>query len=322
MTAVGSVAEIWRYPVKSMGGERLEQSAIATRGLHADRMWAVRDVELNTFTTGRRWPVLLQCSARFVEDPAGRPAGPGDVLEVIVTFPDGGEMSSSDPAINDRLSQLIGKPARLESLPALSEKERYRTPQANKADLRRQFAIAEGERLPDFSMFPVRKLAELARYATPVGALYDAYPILLMTRASLRAMAEHAPGSQFDVRRFRPNVLIDVDGAELVEFGWVGGRVRAPNVTFSAEIPTLRCSIPTRQQGDLPADPTVLKTINAHADHCLGVYANVTSPGTLAEDDPLELEAASAPAAVARSGATALKRGALRAFDALLPRGE
>jgi uncharacterized protein len=322
MTVVGSVAEIWRYPVKSMGGERLKQSAIATRGLHADRMWAVRDVELNTFTTGRRWPVLLQCSARFVEDPAGRPAGPGDVLEVIVTFPDGGEMSSSDPAINDRLSQLIGKPARLESLPALSEKERYRTPQANKADLRRQFAIAEGERLPDFSMFPVRKLAELARYATPVGALYDAYPILLMTRASLRAMAEHAPGSQFDVRRFRPNVLIDVDGAELVEFGWVGGRVRAPNVTFSAEIPTLRCSIPTRQQGDLPADPTVLKTINAHADHCLGVYANVTSPGTLAEDDPLELEAASAPAAVARSGATALKRGALRAFDALLPRGE
>jgi uncharacterized protein YcbX len=322
MTVVGSVAEIWRYPVKSMGGERLKQSAIATRGLHADRMWAVRDVELNTFTTGRRWPILLQCSARFVEDPAGRPAGPGDVLEVIVTFPDGGEMSSSDPAINDRLSQLIGKPARLESLPALSEKERYRTPQANKADLRRQFAIAEGERLPDFSMFPVRKLAELARYATPVGALYDAYPILLMTRASLRAMAEHAPGSQFDVRRFRPNVLIDVDGAELVEFGWVGGRVRAPNVTFSAEIPTLRCSIPTRQQGDLPADPTVLKTINAHADHCLGVYANVTSPGTLAEDDPLELEAASAPAAVARSGATALKRGALRAFDALLPRGE
>jgi hypothetical protein len=324
MTVVGSVAEIWRYPVKSMGGERLSQSAIATRGLHADRMWAVRDVELNTFTTARRWPVLLQCSARFVEDPAGRSAEPGDVLEVIVTFPDGAEMSSSDPAINERLSQLIGKPARLESLPALSEKERYRTPQATKADLRRQFAVADGEPLPDFSMFPVRKLAELARYATPVGALYDAYPILLMTRASLRAMAELAPGSQFDVRRFRPNVLIERDGAELAEFDWLGGRVRAPNVTFAAEIPTLRCSIPTRQQGDLPADPAVLKTINAHADHCLGVYANVASPGTLAEGDPLELEAsaaASAPAAAARSGATALKRGVLRTVDALLPRG-
>jgi uncharacterized protein YcbX len=308
-----------------MGGERLTRSAVAIRGLHADRMWAVRDVELDTFTTARRWPVLLQCSARFVEDPAGRSAGPGDVLEVIVTFPDGSEVSSSDPAMDAQLSELIGKPARLESLPALSEKRRYRTPQVTQADVRRQFDIPDGEPLPDFSMFPVRKLAELARYATPVGALYDAYPILVMTRASLRAMAERAPASQFDVRRFRPNVLIDGDGAELAEFGWCGGRLRAPNVTFDIEIPALRCSIPTRQQGDLPADPDVVRTINAHADHCLGVYANVATAGALAEGDPLELEppaAATAPMAVARSGATALKRGTLRVVDALMPRGE
>src|SRR3954464_11230426 len=304
MSLVGSVAEIWRYPVKSMGGERLARSAIAARGLHADRMWAVRDLDRDTFTTARRWPVLLQCSARFVDDPTGRSAGPGDVLEVIVTFPNGTEVSSSDPAINDQLSELIGKPARLESLPALSEKRRYRTPQANKADIRRQFAIPEGAPLPDFSMFPVRKLAELARYATPVGALYDAYPILLLTRASLRALAERAPGSQFDVRRFRPNVLIDGDGAEFAEFGWCGGRLRAPNVAFDTEIPALRCSIPTRQQGDLPADPEVLRTINAHRDHSLGSCADVANGGTLTEGDPLEFEpagAASAPAAVARA---------------------
>jgi len=325
MTIVGTVAEIWRYPVKSMAGERLAQSAISTRGLHADRMWAVRDVERDTFTTARRWPVLLQCSARFVEDPAGRSAEPGDVLEVAVTFPDGSEVSSSDPAINDLLSELTGKPARLESLPARSEKRRYRTAPATKADLRRQFAVADGEALPDFSLLPVRKLAELARYATPVGALYDAYPIHLLTRASLRSMAERSPGSQFDVRRFRPNVLVDCDGAELAEFGWCGGRVRAPNVSFDAEIPALRCSIPTRQHGDLPVDRDVLRTINAHADHCLGVYANVAMAGTLAEGDPLELEPSagtSAPAALARSGATVLKRGVLRVFDALMPRGD
>jgi uncharacterized protein YcbX len=288
-------------------------------------MWAVRDLELDTFTTARRWPVLLQCRARFAEDPAGRPAGPGDVLEVVVTFPDGGELSSADPAIHDRLSELIGKPARLESLPALSEKARYRTPQATKADLRRQFAIPEGEPLPDFSMFPVRKLAELARYATPVGALYDAYPILLMTRASLRAMAGHAPESRFDVRRFRPNVLLEREGAELAEFDWVGGRLRAPDVTLDVEIPTLRCSIPTRRQGDLPADPDVLRAVNAHADHCLGVYANVATAGRLAEGAELEFVApagAPAPVTAARSGAQALKRGALRMFDAVMPRGD
>jgi len=325
VSVAGSVAEIWRYPVKSMGGERLARSAFSVRGLHADRMWAVRDMELDAFTTARRWPVLLQCSARFAEDPAGRPAGPGDVLEVLVTFPDGREVPSSDPAIHERLSELIGKPARLESLPALSEKRRYRTPQVTKADLRRQFNVPDGEPLPDFSVFPVRKLAELARYATPVGALYDAYPILLVTRASLRALTGHSPGSQFDVRRFRPNVLIDRDGAELTEFGWCGGRLRAPDVTFDVVIPALRCSIPTRPQRDLPADPDVLRTINAHADHCLGVYANVARAGALAEGDLLELAspgAASAPAAVARAGTMALKRGALRVFDALMPRGE
>ena len=68
------------------------------------------------------------------------------------------------------------------------------------------------------------------------------------------------------------------------------GRLRAPNVAFDADIPALRCSIPTRQQGDLPADPDVLRTINAHADHCLGVYANVAEAGTLAEGDLLEFE--------------------------------
>ena len=93
-----------------MGGERVAQSTIAARGLHADRMWAVRDVELDTLTTARRWPILLQCRARFVEDPAGRSAGPGDVLDVIVTLPDGSEVDSSNPAIHDRLSERIGKP--------------------------------------------------------------------------------------------------------------------------------------------------------------------------------------------------------------------
>ena len=159
MQPAGSVAEIWRYPVKSMGGERLERSAIDVRGLHADRMWAVRDVELGTFTTARRWPALLQCDARFGKDPAERSAGPGDVLEVLVTFPDGTELSSSDPGIHERLSEVIGKPARLEPLPPLSDKKAYRTPQATKADLRRQFMVADDEPLPDFSMFPIRRLA-------------------------------------------------------------------------------------------------------------------------------------------------------------------
>jgi MOSC domain-containing protein len=171
----------------------------------------------------------------------------------------------------------------------------------------------------------VRKLAELARYATPVGALYDAYPVHLITRASLRAMGEFSPGSRFDVRRFRPNVLIDCDGADLAEFAWCGGRLLAPDVSFDAEIPTLRCSIPTRNQSELPADPDVLRTINAHAERCLGVYADVATAGMLALGEPLELEASAAASPRApgeRPRAAALKRRALRVVEALMPRGD
>lgn len=324
MAPAGSVAELWRHPVKSMGGERLAQSAIDARGMHADRMWAVRDVELGTFTTARRWPVLLQCSARFAQDPAGRPARPGDVLEVLVTFPDGSELPSSDPGIHERLSDLIGRRARLEPLPALSDKGAYRTPQVTRADLRRQFMIADDEPLPDLSMFPIRRLAELARYATPVGAFYDVYPLLLLTTASLRAMERAAPQSRFDVRRFRPNLLIDVDGADLAELAWCGGRLRGRQVTLSTDIPAIRCSIPTREQGDLPSDPDVLRAINAHADRCLGVYATVERGGTVAVGEPLEFVAPqrpAAPAAFVRARARRLRRGALRVAEALTPRG-
>jgi uncharacterized protein len=46
-----TVTEIWRYPVKSMGGERLDNVAVDERGMIADRMWAVRDPELGSITT-------------------------------------------------------------------------------------------------------------------------------------------------------------------------------------------------------------------------------------------------------------------------------
>lgn len=325
MSAACTVAEIWRYPVKSMGGERVAAAAIAERGVHADRMWAVRDVGLGTFTTARRWPVLLQCSARFAEDPAGRPAGPGDVLDVHVTFPDGTEASSADPEVHERLSALIGKPARLEPLPALSDRQAYRTPQATKADLRRQFLLPEDAPPPDLSTIPVRRLAELARYATPVGALYDLYPLHVLTRASLRAMEREAPQAHFDVRRFRPNVVLDLDGAELAEFAWCGGRLRGTSVTIAVDVPTVRCSMPTREQGDLAAEPDVLRTINAVSDHCLGVYATVARGGVLAEGEVLAIEPPRRPSAAttfARTRGRSLKRGALRAMDALLPRGQ
>ena len=89
-----TVAGVWRYPVKSMGGERLDNVAVDERRLVADGM--VRDPELGSITTARRRPALLRCGARYAADPLG------SAPEVIILFPDGEEISGADPAVHAR----------------------------------------------------------------------------------------------------------------------------------------------------------------------------------------------------------------------------
>jgi uncharacterized protein YcbX len=323
MSRAAQVAQIWRYPVKSMGGERIDGSAVGERGLHADRMWAVRDPALGAITTARRLPSLLKCTARYRTDPADFPAGPGNAPEVVVTLPGGEEVSSADPQVHARLSDLVGKEVRLEPLPPLSEKDRYRAPRDTKADLRAHFGLADDEPLPDLSVFPLRKLAELSRNVTPVGSLVDSYPLHLLTLASLAAMVQHAPDTDFDVRRFRPNLVLDTgDDPGLPENSWCGAELEAPGTTLRGEIPTLRCVMPTREQIGLPVNPGVMRTVAAKADRCLGIYATVALPGVIAVGDEILVRAAAAPSrpvALARAGAVTLKRGLVRAVGALIP---
>jgi hypothetical protein len=135
----------------------------------------------------------------------------GSAPEVVIVLPDGEEISSADPVVHARLSELVGSEVRLEPIPPPSDKDAYRAPRETKAEIRAKFGLTEDEPLPDFSVFPLRKLAELSRYVTPVGSLVDAYPVHVITRASLAAMAALAPGSDFDVRRFRPNLVVDTE---------------------------------------------------------------------------------------------------------------
>jgi uncharacterized protein YcbX len=308
------VRELWRYPVKSMGGQRVPAVDIDERGIHADRLWAVRDLKIGAATTARRLPVLMQCSARFAEEPPAQ-AGPGHAVEVIVTFPDGEELSSGDPAIHARLSDLVGRDVELFPLPAKSDKRGYRGPLLTQTDFRRQFDIPEGEPLPDISMFPVSKLAQLAVFATPVGTFADAYPLHLLTTGSLDAMRAITPSADFDVRRFRPNVLLEGND----EFSWCGGTLSGA-VELEPAVPTIRCSMPTRQQVDLPADADIIRTVKHHRDRCLGVYANVTRGGRLAEGDDLQLTRGGPPGVAARAS-DRLRRGVIRAGMKVLPRG-
>ena len=78
------IREIWRYPVKSMAGEQIDATTLDDRGVHGDRLWALRDEEKGILTTARRIPALSACSARYVREPS-LDVGPGTVPDVFVS---------------------------------------------------------------------------------------------------------------------------------------------------------------------------------------------------------------------------------------------
>jgi hypothetical protein len=136
-------------------------------------------------------------------------------------------------------------------------------------------------------------------------------------------MQARAPGADFDPRRFRANLLVDSGATEgLIERAWCGGTARAGTAAARIAIPTVRCSMPSRAQRDLPADPQILKTLAAEADRCLGVYAEVERPGRVTVGDPVEFDP---PRRSLLGGwkdrqATALKRMLLRRVELRLER--
>lgn len=96
------VAELWRYPVKSLQGERLDSALVDTDGLEGDRRFAIYDVATEFGLTARRLPELLFASARLLNDDA-----------VEITLPDG-SVANDD----DALSEWLGRSVELRSATA------------------------------------------------------------------------------------------------------------------------------------------------------------------------------------------------------------
>jgi hypothetical protein len=111
-----------------------------------------------------------------------------------------------------------------------------------------------------------------------------------VTDASLRRLAELAPASRVDVRRFRPNLVIELagGGTGFVVAGWAGARLRAGTAVLEATIPCPRCVMITHGFADLPRDPGLMRTVVREANQCIGVYARVREPGEVREGDAVE----------------------------------
>jgi len=144
--------------------------------------------------------------------------------------------------------------------------------------------------LPDLSVFP----PEVVEFESPPGAHYDCWPLLVMTTSAMRSLEAALPGSNTDIRRFRPSLVVDThDETGHPEFGWtgrtavIGDEATGPVVEFLKPCP--RCVMTTREvAGGIPADRQVLRHIVRDLDQNLGVYARVTTPGRVSVGDPLE----------------------------------
>lgn len=261
------VAALYRYPVKSMLGEALESALIDGRGVVGDRTYAVVDPAENRVGSAkvpRKWGKLCEFAARFPSDGAGKG---GTLPPPLITFPDGLTVPADDPGIDGLLSEALGRPVRLvtQSPSGLSFE-----------------AAAPG-------VDPI-SLEETADYPV-LTPFFDLASLHLVSTSGLNHLRSSYPEGDFDERRFRPNVVIDVPGGEgFVEEGWIGQTVSlGPEVRVRVLGPTRRCAATTLARHGLPNDPQILRTAGRQNRGNVGVYAVVVQGGVVRPGDDVRV---------------------------------
>lgn len=280
---IGTVAQLWRYPVKSMGGERLPAASLSWRGIPGDRGWAVYDETRKGITNAKRLPPLRLCRARYLDEPAAGGSSP----PALVTFPDKTVVMTTDPGLSRQLGELVGRAVSLRSLgPVGSETDpRVTNAGASPEAIRELMGILPGEPEPDMSAFPPERLQQLRQ-----GNFFDAHPLHFITRTTLRTLSRLAPESRWDERRFRANVLVEADDPEgYPEFNWLGRRLRVGDALVEVITGCPRCIMVTQEDDDLPQDKQIMRTLVRETQHQAGIYANVMMAGEVREGDAIEL---------------------------------
>jgi uncharacterized protein YcbX len=246
----GTVAEIWRYPVKSMLGERLNEADVGTKGLDGDRAFGVLDVGRGTVLSAKRERALFTCAARY------------EGGDLAIRLPDDTTVEPG-PALDSALTTLIGRPVKLVAAKAM--------PAA-----RLQGEIDEPGGEPD-------------EWDAPPGTFFDASPLHFVTTSTLRHFRALYPEGDFDPRRFRANFVIDAAGEGLVEEALIGHALRIGEVGVTVTKSCSRCVMTTHAQGELNRDRGILRTIVRQSSNNLGVRATVSQGGRVHIGDVVEL---------------------------------
>lgn len=267
---LGSVVSLWRYPVKSMMGEELNAAEVTERGLVGDRVYALRDPSNGKIVSAknpRKWAKLFDFRAAFAESPrAGEQIPP-----VRITLPNGGIVTSEQREFNKVLSNALGREVTFATAaPETPSLEEY---------------------WPDMEGLAHRET--VTDEAMPAGTFFDLAVVHVLTTATIDRLRELYPQGRFEVRRFRPNIVLQPASADegFVENAWVGHTlVIGDEIRLNVTGPCPRCVMTTLPQGDLPKDPGILRTAAQHNQVHVGVYAAVLRGGTIRRGDSFRLE--------------------------------
>jgi len=290
---VGSVAELWRFPVKSMGGERLDQAELTARGIVGDRAHAILDVETGKVISAssvKLFPGLLDFHATYLEPPhAGRMLPP-----VRIAFPDGASVMSDAADVDARLSRWFRRAVTLaRTAPEVIPNDQDH-PDAVTVDPSGH-RDRVGEQKLGSAAFTIEGLAS----SLPEGSFFDLSPLSVLTTSTLARLRELMPDAKCDVRRFRMNVIVATTESGFLENDWVGRELAlGATARLIVALPDPRCVMTTLAQGDLPRDSDILRTIARHnmiqlgesgQYPCAGVYAVLGAPGSVRTGDSVML---------------------------------
>jgi uncharacterized protein YcbX len=259
MSVVGKVDSVWRYPVKSMRGEELDEAFAGFSGIYGDRLFAFRSSASPKgfpYFTAREQRRLLQYRPHFrYPDKAARPinlteaesmganplsADPAELMVDIQT-PAGKTLAIDDPDLIDMLRADI--------------------------DEKHQLILMRSER-----------------------AMTDCRPVSIFSLQSARQLGDET-GTPIDKRRFRANVYADLKSDKgFAENEFVGRSLRiGPKVVVMILERDPRCVMITLDPDTGEKTPAILKKVAQAHDGMAGVYGAVMVEGMLHKGDPVEL---------------------------------
>src|SRR5882762_6890844 len=259
MSIIGKVDSLWRYPVKSMRGEELDEAFASYSGIYGDRVFAFRSSASHRgfpYFTAREQRRLLQYRPRFrYPDKAARPinlieaesrnANPllADLAELVVDVetPDGKTVAIDDPVLIEMLRADV--------------------------DQKHQVTLMQSQR-----------------------AMTDCRPVSVFSLQSARQLSEET-GTPVDKRRFRANVYLDLASDNgFGENELVGRSLKiGPKVVVRVLERDPRCAIITLDPDTSERTPAVLKKVAQAHEGTAGVYGAVIVEGMLHKGDAVEL---------------------------------